>query len=143
MRDRVIFAAGCAAGRRTLRRWQTAGAAAFILLGALWLIPLPHRGATPHDIATRQTPVTQAPIAATDKTRGAGLEPAEPVDLSYLRIRDQVLTDGLASLPIVQSNSAWNDAATAEQLRRELLGEKQEKPLRFHWSIPFDFGGQS
>lgn len=99
-RDRLMFLAGQAAGRRERRRWQAAviglaAALAFAMGLASWR--------TDHLPATPSVPGGPAIV---HQTSSAEEDPssAVPPGMAYLRLRDAVLDEGLDALPAVKSS---------------------------------------
>ncbi len=99
-RDRLMFLAGQAAGRRERRRWQAAvvglaAALAFAMGLASW-----RAGHLP------ETPPVPGGLAIVHQTFSAeeGPLPTVPPGVAYLRLRDAVLDKGLDALPAVKSS---------------------------------------
>jgi len=93
-RDRLMFEAGRATTRKRRWVWPSLTAAALLLSGMLSAI-LVMRPTVERPIYVQIQPPAPAPMPAPLAT-----EPAQPLARAdYLRLRDQLLTDGVESLP--------------------------------------------
>jgi len=127
-RDRLLYQAGRAAGRRTARLWQ--GASAVLAACLVVAVVVPAGGPTEPgaNIANRPDRSTEVPIAPAGRNDVAPAPgPASPLGGSYAQLRDAVLAHGMEALPpMVESSPAAeltpDDAMIAIATRRRPTG---------------------
>ena len=145
-RDQLMFQAGQASAGRRSRVWPAASLVMALLAVTLGVLLLSRPAPEPREriiyvtqvVPQREPvkpPLEQAVAAAPEKRLALG-------EMSYLRLRDKVLAQGVDALPSFSSGA--RERETLEDLLgpQRLPAEERPELLRSRW-VPLNWGGKS